>query len=168
MINNQILANQTQARSKSFIYILYGGMILYILYKIFTSYKERQNIKGQTVSKFRKEVGKATYILAALIVGFGVFNIVNKEVISGILMIALVLVLLIYTRDSIIVTEAGIYAQGKFLLWQQVKKWAFDLNSSELVLTYKEDMLEKNQFIKVDKDKIEELNMIIRKLKLGK
>lgn len=168
MVNNLILANQVNNNSMTFIYVLYGGMILYFIYRQIAGYRERQKIQGQVLSTFRKEISKVTYILAALIIGFGIFNIVNKQYISGALMIILVIVLLIDTRDSIIVTEAGIYAQGKFLLWSQIKKWAFDLDSSELVLTYKEDIQEKNQYVKVDKNKIEELNMIIRKLKLGK
>lgn len=168
MVNNLKLANQVNNNSMTFIYVLYGGMILYFIYRQIAGYRERQKIQGQVLSTFRKEISKVTYILGALIIGFGIFSIVNKQYISGALMIILVIVLLIDTRDSIIVTEAGIYAQGKFLLWSQIKKWAFDLDSSELVLTYKEDIQEKNQYVKVDKNKIEELNMIIRKLKLGK
>lgn len=168
MVNNLMLANQVNNNSMTFIYVLYGGMILYFIYRQIAGYRERQKIQGQVLSTFRKEISKVTYILGALIIGFGIFSIVNKQYIPGALMIILVIVLLIDTRDSIIVTEAGIYAQGKFLLWSQIKKWAFDLDSSELVLTYKEDIQEKNQYVKVDKNKIEELNMIIRKLKLGK
>ncbi len=163
-----LLANQTGPGSMTFIYVLYGAMILYFVYRQIVGYRERKKIKGQVLSTFKKEVSKVTYILAALIVGFGIFNIVNKQYLSGILMITLVIILLIDTRDSVIVSEMGIYAQGKFILWSQIKKWAFDLETSDLVLTYKEDMEEKNQFVKVDKEKIEELNMIIRKLKLGK
>lgn len=168
MINNLILAAQASNQSMTLIYVLYGGLILYFIYKQFAGIRERKKITGQVLSTFKKEVSKATYILAALIIGFGIFNIVNKQYLSGALMIILVVVLLIDTKDSIIVADSGIYAQGKYIMWSKVKKWAFDLQSSELVLTYKDDLQEKNQYVKVDKNKIEELNMIIRKLKLGK
>ncbi|MDO5026210.1 MAG: DUF5673 domain-containing protein [Tissierellia bacterium] len=168
MNNNYLIANQSGPDNMTLIYVLYGAMIIYFMYKQITGYREKKKLKGQVLSTFRKEVSKVTYILAALIVAFGIFNIVNKQYISGILMITLVVILIIDTRDSVIVTEMGIYAQGKFLLWTQIKKWAFDLDSSDLVLTYKDDMQEKNQYVKIDKNKIEELNMIIRKLKLGK
>lgn len=164
----QFLANQQNSMPMTFVYLMYGGLILFFLYKQYTGMQEKKKIQGQTIKTFKKEVSKLTYILGALIIAFGIFNIVNHQYISGVLMIALVLVLLLDTRDTTIATDMGLYGQGKYLPWNQIKKWAFDLNTSELVLTYKDEMQDKSHYVKVEKTKIEELNSIIRRFKLGK
>ncbi len=168
-----MIAQQTSNinnQSKNLIYIMYGALILFLLYKQVKSYMIKRNIKGNNIFKFRKELSKLLYILGSVIILFGIVNIYAGQYISGALMIVLVLLLVVDSFDGIWISEEGIYSQGTYLLWPEVKKWGFDTGTKELVMSYrkKEEMQDKTLYIKVNKQDIEEVNRLIRKYKLGK
>lgn len=152
----------------SLIYIMYGGLILYFIYRQIKAWKVKKKITGENRHEFKRSVTKLMIGLSALIVVFGIFQIINKEYISGILMIALVLILAIDMLDKVIITEDGIYGQGNYVTWDKVKKFGFDVNTSEFVAAYKDGMTDKNFFVKVEKSQIEEMNTLIRRYKLKK
>lgn len=167
-----IIAQQTNNTldQSRFIYIMYGALILFLLYKQVKAFTTRRKVEGNNIFKFRKELGKILYILGSIIVLFGLINIYAGQYISGALMIVLVFLLALDSFDGIWISENGIYGQGTFILWPEVKKWGFDTNTKELVMTYrkKDEMQDKTLYIKVNKQDIEEVNRLIRKYKLGK
>jgi len=152
----------------SLIYIMYGGLILYFIYRQIKAWNVKKKITGENRHEFKRSVTKLMIGLSALIVVFGIFQIINKEYISGILMISLVLILAVDMLDKVIITEDGIYGQGKYITWDKVKKFGFDVNTSEFVAVYKDEMADKNFFIKVENSQIDEMNALIRRYKLKK
>lgn len=150
------------------IIIMYGGLIIYFIYRQIKSIFEKRKITGSDRHYFRKNISKVMIALSSLIILFGIFNIVNKQYTNGGLMIAVVLILWVDIFDKIIITEDGIYGQGNYITWDKVKKWGFDVESNEFVALYKDGMSEKNIYIKVEKEHIDEMNELIRHFKLKK
>lgn len=165
MMLNNTNANQGQL---NLIYMLYGGLILFFLYRMFKNSRERKKVKGNQIREFNKTYSKWIYILGGLIVVFGVMNIIAKQYLAGALMIILVLVLLLDQMDKILISEEGIYGQGTYIEWHELKKWAYNENTKDLNLITKAGGQEKNNVMKVDDKNLHEINDLIRKYKLGK
>ena len=163
--------NTTQAQGTdqlTIIYIMYGGLIVYFLYKLFKNYKTKKKITGTQRHEFSKTISKFLYVLGAMIIVFGIFNIVGEQYAAGLLMIGLIAVLYLDTLDKIVITEDGIYGQGNYVTWDSIKKWGFDADTNELVAQYKVGYEEKNFNLKVNKDDFVPINSLIRKYKLKK
>ncbi|NLW51996.1 MAG: hypothetical protein GXY87_01340 [Tissierellia bacterium] len=161
--------NQSEGLNQlSIIYIMYGGLIIYFLYKLFKNYRVQRQITGTQRHEFSKNISKYLYILGAMIIAFGIFNIINKEYAAGSLMIGLIAVLYLDSLEKIIITEDGIYGQGKYVRWDAIKKWGFDSDTNDLIAKYKEGYEEKTFNLRVSKDDFVPINTLIRKYKLKK
>lgn len=149
------------------IYALYGGLTIYFIYKFLKGVQERKKLKGETF-KFSKRISKIMFILGALIITFGGFNIYQGEVLAGILMIALVLALFLEYSSTNDFAENGFIAESKFVEWNNLRKWAFDAERGELVVKYKEGFEEKSSYLRVKPEDIAEIDKIIKRYKLKK
>lgn len=158
----------TQMSQNTLLYILYGGLIVFMLYKQVKNFKEKQKITGSDRHEFSRKYGKWVYSLGLLILVFGVVNVFDKQIVSGLLMIAVVLLLFVDLRDKLILTENGVYSQGKYVLWDSIKKWGFDEGTSDLVAKYKEGYEEKSLVARIEKNDMAKINDLIRKFKLHK
>ncbi len=151
----------------TFIYILYGGLILMLLVKYIKSLSLKSKIKLDK-KEYVKPRNKWTYYLSAIIIGFGFMNILGKQTLVGILMVTLAVLFIITTNEKMFITEDGIFDQGTYIKWDELKKWGFDLKNSELVLKSKIGYEEKVNYVKVKEDDVDEINELIRKYKLNK
>lgn len=152
----------------SVIYIMYGGLILFFLYRQYKAYRARQTITGHEKHYFKKSISRFVIILGALVAVFGIYNIVASQYLAGALMVSLVVVMGLEYLDRIILTEEGIYGNGEFIEWKEIRKWAFSEDTHELILQYKREFKEEVAYIRVEEDQIEKINLLIRRYKLGK
>lgn len=160
--------NQNSSQTQNMIiYIMYGGLALYFIYKYFKSFNERKKTKGE-IHSFSKQTSKLILFLGGLIISFGLFNIFNGDLLSGILMLVLVIALFLDYSSKNIFAENGFIVDSKFVEWGSLKKWAFDSTRGELVVRYKEGFEEKSSYMKVRQEDITQINNIIRKYKLNK
>lgn len=149
------------------IFIMYGGLIIFFLYKIFKTNLAKKSLKGN-LHRYGKNVTKALLILGVMIIGFGLYSIYNKEYASGILMISLVVVLFIEYSSKNTFAENGFVIEGNFVEWNQVKKWAFNVEKGELVVSYKKGYEEKTNYMRLNPQEIPEVDGLFKKLKLKK
>lgn len=151
----------------TFILLLYGALILYFIYKIYKRRKAAKNAEGQ-VYKFKKHTPILITVLSAMLVGFGIFSIINNMVASGVVMIALVLAMTVDQFNPHIFAENGFVENGNWVDWKEVKKWDFDEQSGELVVQYKKGFENKTGYLRLNKDQIEDVQALFRKYKLNK
>ena len=83
-------------------------------------------------------------------------------------MVTLAILFIITTNEKMFITEDGIFDQGTYIKWDELKKWGFDLKNSELVLKSKIGYEEKVNYVKVKEEDVDEINELIRKYKLNK
>lgn len=167
-MNNSLLLGQTyEKNSLIFIYILYSALIVYMIYKIVASKGAKKKIQGQAFV-YKRFVSKWLYILCTMILVFGIVNIFTADKISGVLMIGLMAVLFISFQDNTVICESGIYGQGVFIEWHELKKWGFDTKRSELICQYKRNMTEKQAYLKIDVSYMEDANAKIKEFKQNK
>lgn len=151
----------------SFIYILYGGLIMFFIYKFYKQHVAAKSAKGQ-IFRFRKDVNKIMILLTFLITGFGIYNIITGQIISGVIMLILILILGVeYTYPNVF-AENGFVIDGKFVEWHEVKKWGFDVERGELLVRFKKDFEEKQGLLRIAKKDIKEVENLFRKYKLKK
>lgn len=167
LLNNNSNNNQNSQGMSSFIYILYVGLIIYFIYRLYKTKKAEKELSGE-VHRFKRAKSRFMSIVMIGIAAFSLFSIYNNEYIMGILMLVLVITLQIELTLDTQFAENGFIADSKFIEWKELKKWAFDSERSELVLSYKKGFEEKQAFIKVRKQDINEIDKIIRKYKLNK
>ncbi|MFM1583599.1 DUF5673 domain-containing protein, partial [Helcococcus ovis] len=126
-----------------------------------------KSAKGQ-IFRFRKDVNKIMILLTFLITGFGIYNIITGQIISGVIMLILILILGVeYTYPNVF-AENGFVIDGKFVEWHEVKKWGFDVERGELLVRFKKDFEEKQGLLRIAKKDIKEVENLFRKYKLKK
>lgn len=164
-----MLGLQSTADQQSFtvVYFLYGGLLLYFLYKIYKNQKALKLAEGEK-HYFGRTVSNWLYYVGVLVVIFGAVNIYQGMYLIGGFMIALILVLIVETKAKTVVAENGISAGDKFVLWNDIKKWGFDRERSELIISYKEGFEHKNAYLKIKLSDVDEINELFRKFKLKK
>lgn len=96
-------------------------------------------------------------------------NALTGAYVSAIVMFVLSIIMYITFRDYVIVGENGIYGEGIFTPWENVKRWGWDRTRGDLVLLTKERGKGQNTFtIRAGKTHMEEINQTIRRYKLNK
>ena len=151
----------------SFIYILYGGLIMFFIYKFYKQHAAAKSAKGE-VFKFRKDVNKIMILLTVLITAFGIYNIFTGQVASGVIMLILIVILGFEYTSPNVFAENGFVIDGKFVEWHEVKKWGFDVERGELLVRFKKEFEEKQGVLRIAKKDIKSVEDLFRKYKLKK
>lgn len=159
--------NQANTSMNTMIYFLYGGLIVYFIYKLYKTLTAKKELKGK-ITEFKKPVPKILWVLGSLVLAFGIYNIVSGDFVSGALMIALIVFLLLENTVKNSFAENGLIIDAKFVSWKEVQKWAFDAERGELVTIYKKGFDERQSYMKVAKEDIPSIDGLIRKYKLKK
>lgn len=163
--NESVNAVSQNPSMQSFVYILYGGLILFFIYRIYKTNLAKKNLEGE-VYKYDRPSQMIMWILGVVIAAFGVFNIYSGEVISGVLMIALIIVLFFEYTSKNLFANNGFIIDAKFVTWKELQKWAFDTERGELIVNYKKGFDEKQALMKLKKEDINTVDELIRKHKL--
>lgn len=160
-------ANQANNNMNTIIYFLYGGLIVYFIYKLYKASMAKKELKGE-ITEFKRAIPKILWILGGLVLVFGAYNIMYGDILSGALMIALIGFLLLEYTIKNSFAENGLIIDAKFVSWKELQKWAFDTERGELVTTYKQGFNERQSYMKVAKEDIQAIDELIRKHKLKK
>ncbi|MDD7305833.1 MAG: DUF986 family protein [Peptoniphilaceae bacterium] len=157
-----------------FIIILYVVMIGFLAYRIYKSTKEKKNLEGE-ITTFAKRVSTMEYILFAMLIATGGFNLYNglKEniqynQITGGVMIVMAIVFFFVTKEKLYIGENGLMMTGKFYSYKEIKKFGFDPDRGDFVILVKSKGQESRHAAQVNKNNIETINTLMRKYKLGK
>lgn len=154
--------------SDNILYIVYIGLFMYIMYQFIKGKKAKKDLQGER-AVFRRPMTKSNIVFILLIIIFGAVNIYGTQYLIGAIMIILGTILALQTQDSIIVAENGIFGDGKFYPWDQVKRWGWNQDRGDLVLLLKEyGKKEENAVIHVGRQLMTEVNLKIRAFKLHK
>ncbi|WP_282926703.1 DUF5673 domain-containing protein [Helcococcus kunzii] len=160
-------ANRPNTGMNTMIYFLYGGLIVYFIYKLYKTHMAKKELKGK-IFEFKRAVPKILWILGGLVLAFGIYNVIYGDIASGALMIALIVFLLLEYTVKNSFAENGLIIDSKFVSWKELQKWAFDAEKGELVTIYKKGFDERQSYMKVEKKDIPAIDEIIRKYKLKK
>ncbi|MGF0039346.1 DUF5673 domain-containing protein [Peptoniphilaceae bacterium SGI.131] len=150
-----------------FIYVMYGFMILFFVYRIIKHRLALNKLSGERKA-FERSFSKMMYGLGFVILGFGALQIYYGFYGVGAVMIGLILVIFIESKNKLVFAENGYVSQGDFVEWDKIKKWGFDKTRNELVISYKALNREKTSYNKVKPEEIDKINGVIRKHRLKK
>lgn len=153
----------------TFIDVLYLGMLIFLLYQVFRSLKMERKLKDPKYS-FSTRPKSINMVLMSIIFIFGVMTIVNqKEYARGLMMIFLGITFYYSSQNKVIVSQEGLFADNKFIRWQELRKWAWDTKTGNLVIITKEfGKNEMRQVLQIGRPHMAEINERIREFKLGK
>ena len=159
---------QAPLLSNQLIILLYAGLLLYFAYVMYKGNRQKKKLQGAQFA-YRPTLGKLNMILSVFVLLAGVMSIVAHQWISGILMMLVVVMLFVKSREPVILAKNGIFGDDKFYAWTEIKQWAWDKQRGDLVLLTKEfGKNEVRNIIHVGPDHMMEVNEKIRELKLNK
>lgn len=157
-----------------FIVILYIAMIGFLGYRLIKSLKERKKLEGK-VTTFAKRISSIEYILFAMLIATGGFNLYNglKEnvqynKVTGAVMVVMAIVFFIATNEKLYIAENGLMMTGNFFDYKAIKKFGFDPKRGDFVILSKDKGRETRHAAQVNKKDIDLINTLMRKYKLGK
>lgn len=153
----------------TFIDLLYLGMLIFLLYQIFRANKMERKLKSPKYS-FSTRPKSINMVLMSIIFLFGVMTIVSqKEYARGLMMIFLGITFYFSSQNKVIVSQEGLFADNKYIPWSELRKWAWDTKTGNLVIITKEfGKNEMRQVLQVGRPHMAEINERIREFKLGK
>ena len=159
---------KTTFGSTQFALILYAGLLLFMGYNYVKSLRSKAKVKGEK-TVFHTKTGWSILILILAILGLGIGNVVIGEYATGAVMIALSIIFALQSREPIIVSEEGIYADTQYYPWTDVRRWGWDRSKGDLVVITKEfGKDEQSHYLRIGKQHMNEVNQKIREYKLGK
>ena len=83
--------------NNTMIYVLYGGLCLFLSYSIFKSYKAKKSLKGDLYNvKYKMAI--ANIVIEVIILIIGLMNLFTGDKISGTLMVLLVVLFALEMR----------------------------------------------------------------------
>lgn len=158
----------------NFILILYVAIILFFVYRLYKSFKNKKELSGK-ISEFNKQSSPIEWILMAILLVTGIVNFVagykqnnQNSIIMAVIMVVLAIVFGLAQRSKLYIAENGILINSNFYTYKELKKWGFDKEGNDLVLQVKKDKQNTNEMTKVKTEDIEEINTLIRRYKLNK
>lgn len=157
-----------------FIIILYVVMIGFLGFRLFRSMNEKKKLNG-TINSFAKRISTIEYILFAMLIATGAFNLysgfkdnIQYNKITGTVMVLMAVVFFIATNEKMYIAENGLMMTGKFFSYKEIRKFGFDPNRGDFVILAKTKGKENRHAAQVKKTDIETINTLMRKYKLGK
>lgn len=158
----------------NFILILYVAIVLFFIYRLYKSLKNKKKLNGD-VRAFSKKSTPIEWILMGILLATGIVNFVagykqnnQNSIIMAIVMVVLAIVFGLAQRSKLYIAENGILINSNFYTYKELKKWGFDKEGNDLVLQVKKDKQSSNEMTKVKTEDIEEINTLIRRYKLNK
>ena len=147
----------------TFIDLLYLGMLIFLLYQIFRANKMERKLKSPKYS-FSTRPKSINMVLMSIIFLFGVMTIVSqKEYARGLMMIFLGITFYFSSQNKVIVSQEGLFADNKYIPWSELRKWAWDTKTGNLVIITKEfGKNEMRQVLQVGRPHMAEINERIR------
>lgn len=149
--------------------LLYLGMLVFLLYQVFRAVRMERKLKAPKYS-YSTRPKSINMVLMSIIFIFGVMTIVSqKEYARGLMMIFLGITFYFSSKNKIIVSQEGLFADNKYIPWQDLRKWAWDTKTGNLVIITKEfGKSEMRQVLQIGRPHMGEINERIREFKLGK
>jgi hypothetical protein len=156
------------------ILILYVGLMVWLIYKLYKTFKAKKNLRADA-EMYARKVTTMEYILFFLLESSGFINLYNglmnkvsRVTVMGTVMIVMGLIFLATIKTKIYIDQDGILINGSYFTFKEVRKWGFDSKRGDLVLLVKKNTGEYREATQVNKEDIEAINKAIRKYKLGK
>lgn len=149
--------------------VLYLGLFGFFIYQAFKNRKMERDLKDPKFV-YEGSVKPTSFAIIGMIVAFGIVTIyTQKQILTGLLMMLLGVGFYFSSRNKLIVSAEGLYADHQFLRWDEVRKWAWDIKGHSLVLISKSPGKEQvRRVLRVGSVNMAEVNDKIRFFKLGK
>lgn len=149
--------------------LLYLGMLIFLLYQVVRAIRMERKLEEPKYS-FSTRPKSINMVLMSIIFIFGVMTIVSqKEYARGVMMMFLGITFYFSSKNKVIVSREGLFADNKFIPWQELRKWAWDTKTGNLVIITKEfGKNETRQVLQIGRTHMSEINTRIREFKLGK
>lgn len=149
--------------------VIYLALLIFFFYQLYKSNKLMKLIE-EPKYVYKTKFRMMNLVLTAFITVFGVLNVVWQDAyVTGFAMIILSIVFFISTQSKVVVAKNGIFADNRFLTWNEIRKWAWDSKGGNLVIISKEyGKPESREILRVGQVNMAEINERIRFFKLGK
>ena len=158
----------------SFILILYAAIIIFFIYRLYKSFRNKKKLTGE-IAGFSKKSSPLEWLLMGILLATGIVNFVagykqnnQDSIIMAIIMVVLAIVFGLAQGSKLYIAENGILINSNFYNYKELKKWGFDKEGNDLVLQVKKDRQTSNEMTKVKAEDTEEINTLIRRYKLNK
>lgn len=148
----------------SFFELLLIAIFIFACKQIYDAYKVRKTI-GPVKLQVNQKRKIIILIAAPGMIILGLVELIRTRSIYAILYIFLGLVFTYLTLEKICLTDKGIYFNGRFDLWENVKKWEFSDKDTILVLKTKNYGKENMRYIPINSEDKSVLNQFIREHK---
>ena len=148
--------------------IIYLVLAAFFMYQFYKGYKAKKKL-AEPKYAFSRTPKKLNLALVGCIVVFAVLTIISKAYISGAAMLLLAVFFFLSLKEKIFVAGNGIYGDGAFYPWEELRKWGWDKENGDLVLLLKKHgKPEENRVIRVGQENMVAVNDRIREFKLNK
>ncbi|MDO5754617.1 MAG: DUF5673 domain-containing protein [Tissierellia bacterium] len=122
--------------------------------QLYNVYKSKSNL-SKVIAKFPQRKKSIMLFASSALIILGIVYFTQNPGIIGAVYILLGIVFLFLTSEKIVFTEDGVYFNGKYDSYKEIRKWAFDDKEKTLYLTIKERGKELNRIIPINpEDKI--------------
>ena len=145
-----------------FIYILILGFELSVASKIYKNFK-KTGANSVEFKQRNKNLLSITAFLLVVVSAINMFYSVNLA--SSIYMAVGAVFLYIAYMQRIVIGDEGIFSNGKFDTWKNVKQWGFDKNRKYLNLSVMSNGKFSVRMISIRPQDAEKINEIVRKYK---
>lgn len=149
--------------------LLYVGMLLFLLYQVFRGIKIEKKLQQPKYS-YATRPKSINLVLMGIIILFGILTMTwQGEYVRGLIMVLLGITFYFSSRNRVIVSPEGLFADNKYITWNEMRKWAWDTKTGNLVIITKErGKAETRQVLQIGRLNMTEINERIRVFKLGK
>lgn len=149
--------------------LLYVGMLLFLLYQVFRGIKIEKKLQQPKYS-YATRPKSINLVLMGIIILFGILTMTwQGEYVRGLIMVLLGITFYFSSRNRVIVSPEGLFADNKYITWNEMRKWAWDTKTGNLVIITKErGKTETRQVLQIGRLHMTEINERIRVFKLGK
>lgn len=149
--------------------LLYVGMLLFLLYQVFRGIKIEKKLQQPKYS-YATRPKSINLVLMGIIILFGILTMTwQGEYVRGLIMVLLGITFYFSSRNRVIVSPEGLFADNKYITWNEMRKWAWDTKTGNLVIITKErGKAETRQVLQIGCLHMTEINERIRVFKLGK
>ena len=149
--------------------LLYVGMLLFLLYQVFRGIKIEKKLQQPKYS-YATRPKSINLVLMGIIILFGILTMTwQGEYVRGLIMVLLGITFYFSSRNRVIVSPEGLFADNKYITWNEMRKWAWDTKTGNLVIITKErGKAETRQVLQIGRLHMTEINERIRVFTVGK
>lgn len=111
-------------RPGAIILVIYLAMVAFLVYRIVKNHKLKSQM-NEPYQTFQLGIRPFSGVLVGLLVVMGMFTLMGGDWITGIIMIVLSILMLVVSREEVVVGVDGILASNLYFTWNEVRRWSW-------------------------------------------